>query len=57
VKCFGEHEEINICPFDRNQRDLYVSNSLAVFAKMKDKMKDFDTFDTAKEYIELLEKE
>jgi hypothetical protein len=55
LKCFGENEVINICPFNTEQRDLYISNSVAVFARLKDKIKDFDTFDTPQQYIEVLE--
>jgi hypothetical protein len=31
LKCFGEHEVINICPFNNQQRDQYIQKSVAVF--------------------------
>jgi hypothetical protein len=55
LKCFGVHEVINICPFNKSQRDQYINKSVAVFRKLKDKITDFETFDTAQEYIEVLE--
>jgi hypothetical protein len=35
LKCFGQHEVINICPFNNQQRDLYINNSVQVFKKLK----------------------
>ncbi len=55
LKCFGVHEVINICTFNKSQRDQYINKSVAVFRKLKDKITDFETFDTAQEYIEVLE--
>jgi hypothetical protein len=51
LMCFGEHEAINICSFNRKQRDEYINNSLAVFKRLEGKITDFKTFDTAQEYI------
>ncbi len=56
-KCFGVHEVINICPFNQKQRDEYINNSVAVFKRLKGKITDFETFDTAQEYIEVLEQQ
>ncbi len=47
LKCFGEHEIINICPFNKKQRDEYINNSVITFKRLKDKIKEFDTFDSA----------
>ncbi len=55
LKCFGVHEVINICPFNKSQRDQYINQSVAVFKRLKGKITDFETFDTAQEYIEVLE--
>ncbi len=57
LKCFGVHEVINICPFNKKQRDEYINNSVAVFARLKGKITDFETFDTAQDYIEVLEQQ
>ncbi len=57
LKCFGVHEVINICPFNKQQRDEYINNSVAVFRKLKVKITDFETFETAQEYIEVLEQQ
>jgi hypothetical protein len=57
LKCFGVHDVINICPFNKQQRDEYINNTLAVFRRVKDKITDFETFDTAQEYIEVLEQQ
>ncbi len=58
LKCFGAHEVINICPFNKSQqRDDYINKSVAVFRRLKDKITDFETFDTAQEYIEVLEQQ
>jgi hypothetical protein len=57
LKCFGVHEVINICPFNKKQRDEYISQSVAVFKRLKGKITDFETFDTAQEYIEVLEQQ
>jgi hypothetical protein len=51
------HEVINICPFNKQQRDEYINNSVAVFRRLKDKITDFEIFDTAQEYIEVLEQQ
>jgi hypothetical protein len=51
------HEVINICPFNKSQRDEYIKNSVEVFNRLKDKITDFETFDTAQEYIEVLEQQ
>jgi hypothetical protein len=51
------HEVINICPFNQKQRDEYINNSVAVFKRLKGKITDFETFDTAQEYIEVLEQQ
>ncbi len=53
--CFGEHEVLNICPFNNQQRDLYIENSVTAFKKLEGKIKAFDTFETAAQYIEVLE--
>jgi hypothetical protein len=55
LKCFGAHEVINICPFNKQQRDEYIKKSVAVFKRLKGKITDFETFDAAQEYIEVLE--
>lgn len=34
VKCFGEHHEVYICPFDDKQRDLYLNKSVKLFNKL-----------------------
>jgi hypothetical protein len=57
LKCFGEHEVINICPFNKKQRDEYINKSVALFKRLKGKITDFETFDTAQEYIEVLEQQ
>jgi hypothetical protein len=57
LKCFGVHEVINIFPFNKLQRDQYINRSVAVFKRLKGKITDFETFDTAKEYIEVLEQQ
>jgi hypothetical protein len=57
LKCFGVHEVINICPFNKQQRDDYINKSVAVFKRLKDKITDFEIFDTAQEYIEVLEQQ
>jgi hypothetical protein len=57
LKCFGVHEAINICSFNKSQRDQYINNSVAVFRRLKGKITDFETFDTAQEYIEVLEQQ
>jgi hypothetical protein len=51
------HEAINICPFNKSQRDQYINKSVAIFRRIKDKITDFETFDTAQEYIEVLEQQ
>jgi hypothetical protein len=56
-KCFDVHEVINICPFNKKQRDEHINKSVAVFKRLKDKITDFETFDTAQEYIEVLEQQ
>jgi hypothetical protein len=38
-------------------RDEYINNSVAVFKRIKGKITDFETFDTAQEYIEVLEQQ
>jgi hypothetical protein len=55
LKCFGAHEVINICPFNKKQRYEYIKKSVAVFKRLKGKITDFETFDTVQEYIEVLE--
>jgi hypothetical protein len=55
LKCFGVHEVISICPFNKQQRDEYINKSVAVFKRLKGKIIDFETFDTVQEYIEVLE--
>ncbi len=57
LKCFGVHEVINVCPFNKSQRDEYINKSVAVFKRLKGKITDFETFDTAQEYIEVLEQQ
>jgi hypothetical protein len=57
LKCFGVHEVINICPFNKQQRDEYINQSMVVFKRLKGKITDFETFDTAQEYIEVLEQQ
>jgi hypothetical protein len=57
LKCFGEHEVINICPFNKQQRDEYINKSVTVFKRVKGKITDFQTFDTAQDYIEVLEQQ
>ncbi len=57
LKCFGLHEVINICPFNKSQRDQYINKSVVVFKRLKGKITDFETFDTAQEYIEVLEQQ
>jgi hypothetical protein len=57
LKCFGEHEVINICPSNKSQRDEYIKNSVEVFKRLKDKIIDFEIFDTAQEYIEVMEQQ
>jgi aspartate/tyrosine/aromatic aminotransferase len=57
LKCFGVHEVINICPFNKQQRDEYINQSVAVYKTLKGKITDFETFDTAQEYIEVLEQQ
>jgi hypothetical protein len=51
------HEVINICPFNKQQIDEYIKQSVAVFKRLKGKITDFETFETAKEYIEMLEQQ
>jgi hypothetical protein len=51
------HEVINVCPFNKSQRDQYINKSVAVFKRLKGKITDFETFDTAQEYIEVLEQQ
>jgi hypothetical protein len=51
------HEVINICPFNKKQRDEYINKCVLVFRRLKDKITDFETFDTAQEYIEVLEQQ
>jgi hypothetical protein len=51
------HEVINICPFNKSQRDEYINQSVTVFRRLKGKITDFETFDTAQEYIEVLEQQ
>ncbi len=41
LKCFGVHEVINICSFNKSQRDEHINKSLAVFKKLKGKITDF----------------
>ncbi len=55
LKCFGEHEVINICPFNKQQRDEYINKSVDIFRRLKGQITDFETFDTVQEYIEVLE--
>jgi hypothetical protein len=57
LKCFGVHEVINICPFNKLQRDEYIENSVAIFKRLKETITDFETFDTAQEYIEVLKQQ
>jgi hypothetical protein len=57
LKFFGVHEVINICPFNKSQRDQYINKSVAVFKRLKSEITDFETFDTAQEYIEVLEQQ
>lgn len=57
LKCFGEHEVISICPFNNHQRDLYIQNSVAAFKKLEGKLQVIDTFETAQQYIEVLEQQ
>ncbi len=57
LKCFGEHEVINICPFNKKQRDEYINKSVVAFKQLKGKIIDFETFDTGQEYIEVLEQQ
>jgi hypothetical protein len=57
LKCFGVHEVINICPLKKYQRDEYINKSVAVFKRLKGKITDFETFETAQEYIEVLEQQ
>ncbi len=54
LKCFGAHEVINICPFNKSQRDQYINNTVVFFKRIKGKITDFETFETAQEYIEML---
>jgi hypothetical protein len=49
------HEVINICPFNKSQRDQYINKSVEVLKILKGKITDFETFGTAQEYIEVLE--
>jgi hypothetical protein len=49
------HEIINICPFNKSQRDEYINNAVAFFKTLKGKIAGLETFDTAQEYIEVLE--
>jgi hypothetical protein len=51
------HEVISVCPFNKQQRDEYINQSVAVFKRLKGKITDFETFDTAQEYIEVLEQQ
>jgi hypothetical protein len=51
------HEVINICPFNKSQRDEYINKSVAVFKRLKGKITDFETFDSAQEYIEVFERQ
>jgi hypothetical protein len=57
LKCFGVHEVINICPFNKSQRDQYINKSLVAFKRLKGKITDFETFETAQEYIEVLDQQ
>jgi hypothetical protein len=57
LKCFGVHEVVKICPFNKKQRDEYINNSVTMFKRLKGKIADFETFDTAQEYIEILEQQ
>ena len=56
LSCFGEHETIYICPFDKDQQHQYISNSVEIFKRLKQKLPDFKTFDTAEQYSEVLNK-
>jgi hypothetical protein len=47
LKCFGVHEIISICPFNKKQRDEYINKSVAAFSRLKGKITDFEIFDTA----------
>jgi hypothetical protein len=51
------HEFINICPFNKKQRDEYIKQSVVAFKRLKDKITDFETFETPQEYIEALEQQ
>ncbi len=57
LKIFDVHEVINICPFNKSQRDEYINKSVVAFKRLKDEITDFETFDTAQEYIEVLEQQ
>jgi hypothetical protein len=57
LKCFGMHEVINICPFNKQQRDEYINQSVEIFKRLKGKITDFETFETAQEYVEVLEQQ
>jgi hypothetical protein len=57
LKCFGVHEVINICSFNKQQRDEYINKSVVAFERLRGKITDFETFDTAQEYIEMLEQQ
>ncbi len=57
LKCFGVHQVINIYPFNKSQRDQYINKSVAVLKRLKGKITDFETFETAQEYIEVLEQQ
>jgi hypothetical protein len=57
LKCFGVHEVINICSFNKSQRDEYINKSVAAFKILKGKITDFENFDTAEEYLEVLEQQ
>ncbi len=51
------HEVINICPFNKQQRDEYINQSVEIFKRLKGKITDFETFETAQEYVEVLEQQ
>jgi hypothetical protein len=56
LKCLGEHKVLNICPLDVEQRNLYIKNSMKMFAQLKANFQDLETFETPEDYITELEK-
>ncbi len=44
LKCFGEHNVLNMCLFNTQQRNLYIESSIKILQRLKEKINDFETF-------------